>query len=90
MSRLCLSSTSGFACVVLVGVAGGDSMSQPQAARRTSNAMLETSMLSGDTHTDRGRAVLVLGKQVMHSHRGVPWQLYCQVCTICSGVVLRA
>lgn len=38
-------------------------------------------MLSGDTQTDRGRAVLVLGKQVMHNHRGVPWQLYCQVCT---------
>jgi hypothetical protein len=48
-----------------------------QFGRQAGNA-LET-FFSGDTCTDSRRAVLVLGKQAMRNHRGVPWQLYCQV-----------
>jgi hypothetical protein len=50
-----------------------------QFGRQAGDA-LET-FFSGDTRTDSQRAVLVVGKQVMQSHRGVPWQLYCQVCS---------
>ncbi len=58
-----------------------------QFGRRAGSAL--ESFFSGDALIDSQRAVLVLGKRVMHNYRGVPWQLYCQVCGAQTRAVLE-
>jgi hypothetical protein len=74
-----LSCMSQVPCVVFTTVADGTSISA--FGRRASYAM--EAIVSGNVErVDSERAVLVLGKRVMHTYRGIPWQLYCQVCTV--------
>jgi hypothetical protein len=47
-------------------------------ARQASKAL--ESVFTVDGSEDSQSVVLVLGKQDLQRQRGVPWQLYCQVC----------